>query len=271
MPNITVHFRACVLVALTGAAAFSSSGCGRRWQMRQAQLQTMEMYKYSQGLGSQLAQSQQSAAQYEQMAAQLQASLDTANQRIANLTNERGALQDEYKNLLTGLKPGDNPLNSAANRKFEELARKYPEFEFDPTTGVSRFNGDLLFASGSDEIRDKGRVLLTEFSKIMSDPDTKQFHILVVGHTDDMAIARNVTRASHPTNWDLSVHRSTAVVKTLAKMGIEEPRLGAAGYSMYQNAVPNSDDSARQQNRRVEIFVLAPDAAIAGREPGVRR
>ncbi len=55
--------------------------------------------------------------------------------------------------MLAGLK---NPLGGNANRRFEELAKKYPEFEFDPVTGVSRFNGDLLFASGSDAIAPRG-------------------------------------------------------------------------------------------------------------------
>jgi chemotaxis protein MotB len=238
----------------------------------------MEMYRYGQALNSELAQSQQSAAQlaaekqhFEQLATQLQGNLDVANERIANLSNERSQLHDQYKNMLTGLKPGENPLGGAANRKFEELAKKYPEFEFDPTTGVSRFNGDLLFASGSDEIREKGRQLLEEFTRIMNDADAKQFHVLVVGHTDNQPIAKAVTQARHSTNWDLSVHRATAVVKALAKMGIEEPRLGAAGYSMFQQAAGNTDEAGRQLNRRVEIFVLAPDATIAGREPGVRR
>ena len=43
--------------------------------------------------------------------------------------------------------------------------------------------------------------------------------------------------------------------------------MGAAGYSMYQPVVPNKDAPSRQKNRRVEIFVLAPDAAVAGWDP----
>jgi chemotaxis protein MotB len=231
----------------------------------------MEIYRYSQGLNQQLAQSQQHAAQLAMENQQLAANLDSANQRLANLDNERSLLHDQYKNMLTGLKPGENPLNSEASRRLAELASKYPEFEFDPMTGVCRFNGDLLFASGSDEVRQKGQQVLDEFSRIMNAPDTQQFQILVVGHTDDMPIAKPGTRENHPTNWDLSVHRATSVVKALAKSGMAEPRLGAAGYSMFHEATPNTSDSSRQQNRRVEIFVLAPDATIASVEPGVRR
>ncbi|MBX3443622.1 MAG: OmpA family protein [Planctomyces sp.] len=254
------------------AAGCSLSGCGgQRHRLRAAQHQTMQIYQQSQALAGQLGEAQMLAGQLSAENQQLAANLDVANQRIANLASERSQLHDQYKSLLTGLKPGENPLGGAASRKFEELARKYPEFEFDPTTGVSRFNGDLLFATGSDEVRDKGRTLLQEFSRIMNDPDARQFHVLVVGHTDDQPIVKAATRAAHQTNWDLSVHRATAVVKTLAKLGIDEQRMGAAGYSMFQQTAANVDATSRQQNRRVEIFVLAPDATIAGWDPGTRR
>jgi chemotaxis protein MotB len=276
MLTFSTRLKRPLLLALAAAACTATSGCccGRRREIRQAKLRSMQLYQQCQQLGGQLQSANQLAAdkqKYEQLANQLQSNLDTANQRIANLTNERGSIQDQYKNMLTGLRPSDNPLNSAANRKFEELARKYPEFEFDPTTGVSRFNGDLLFASGSDEIQQKGLKVLQEFSRIMNEGDAKQFHVLVVGHTDDTEIVKPTTRANHPTNWDLSAHRATSVVKAMAKMGLSEPRMGVAGYSKYQQATPNKDEVARQQNRRVEIFVLSPEARIAGFEPGQRK
>jgi chemotaxis protein MotB len=59
------------------------------------------------------------------------------------------------------------------------------------------------------------------------------------------------------------VHRATAVVHALANKGIAENRMGATGYSMYQPVAPNSNDSNRQKNRRVEIFILAADAPVA--------
>jgi len=278
MLTLSNHFKSPLLLLVAAASCAVTSGCccGRR-ELRQAKLRTMQMYQQCQQYGGQLSHAQASAGQlaaekqkYEQLANQLQSNLDTANERIANLSSERGQIQDQYKSMLTGLHPSNNPLNSAANRKFEELARKYPEFEFDPTTGVSRFNGDLLFASGSDEIQTKGSKVLQEFVRIMNEEDSRQFHVLIVGHTDDTEVVKPTTRANHPTNWDLSAHRATSVVKSMAKMGLSEPRMGVAGYSKYQHATPNKDENARQQNRRVEIFVLAPDATIAGVEPGRR-
>ena len=58
---------------------------------------------------------------------------------------------------------------------------------------------------------------------------------------------------------------------TLAAAGLQENRMGTAGYSKFQPAVRNRDDLARAQNRRVEIYVLAPDVKVAGAQfPGRR-
>lgn len=236
-------------------------------QYRSAQFQTMTMYR-------QLAQSNQSAGQLaaekqqlEQMTAQLHNELSVANQRLANLGSEREELTSRYTNLLTSLNSGENPLGGGATKRFEELARKYPEFEFDPYTGVSKFTGDLLFSSGSAEIRGAGRPLLEEFARIMNDPEARQFNILVVGHTDDRRVTKASTKSKHNNNWELSAHRATSVVGELSKYGLTEERMGIAGYSMFQPVAANSSEPSRQQNRRVEIYIMAPDTLIAGIDP----
>lgn len=254
----------------------SLAGCHAlvpQWQLRQAQLRTYQVYRHGQQLAGELGQSRQMAGQLamekqqaEQRAAQLQQELKVANERLNNLAQERTRLHNDYKHLLTTLPAPGNPLAGSIARQFEELCRRYPEFEFDPATGVARFNGELLFAEGSNEIRPDGFRVLQEFARIMNDSNASQFNILVVGHTDDKPVVKPGTRAKHETNWELSAHRATAVVRQLGKYGVAEPRMGIAGYNMYQPAVPNSTESARQKNRRVEIFVLAPDMTVAGRD-----
>ncbi len=264
------RFHRSLIASLVIATMLSASGCcahGRRKsQLRQSQLQSLKLYRQNQELAGQAEMAGQLAqqnSQLEQSLAAAQQNLDLTNQRLANLNTERAQLSEKYASLLTGLK---NPLGGNSNRRFEELSKKYPEFEFDPVTGVSRFNGDLLFTTGSDAVRAEGSSLLKEFAGIMNDPEAKQFHILVVGHTDDHEIVKPGTKAKHETNWELSAHRATAVVHQLAKIGMDEPRMGVAGYSKFQPVTANADDTARQQNRRVEIYILAPDATVAGWE-----
>ncbi|MCA9118033.1 MAG: OmpA family protein [Planctomycetaceae bacterium] len=203
-------------------------------------------------------------AQLAQQLASTQSQLSTAEERIANLRDGNSKLQERFIGLTRRLREEGSPLSDSTTRRFEELAKKYPEFEFDPQTGVSKFHSDILFDSGSDVLKPKGQALMKEFAQIMGSGDATRLNILVVGHTDDMAIRKSGTKQQHPTNWHLSTNRANSVVTLLAKQGIGPDRMGAAGYSMYQPVVPNQGDGSRQLNRRVEIYVLAPDAQVAG-------
>lgn len=258
---MTLSMRSLNLILLS-CALTASSGCNTvpQWHMRQAQLQTLHMYRQGQAAQAQLSQAQQSSGQLADENQQLQQQLAISNQRFDNLNAERAALHDRFQHLLTSAR---NPLPGSANDRFRDLAERYPDFEFDPETGVSKLNADLLFATGSDEIRPEASALLTEFVGIMNESDARQFNILVVGHTDDQPIVQTGTQQRHPTNWELSAHRATSVVKHLARQGMQEQRMGIAGYSMFQPVAPNVSDDTRQKNRRVEIYVLAPDAELA--------
>ncbi len=256
--------RQCVVRRLLPILLLVSCGCQHvpSWQYRQSQISALQQYRKNRLLASQLQNAQQLAAQYQAENQQLQARLQAATNQLSRL----GSLQKKYRDLLTGL-PGDPlKLPGPILNQFQQLMEKYPQFDFDSLTGVSKFHGDLLFASGSDEIRPEGEQLLQEFARIMNDPIASQFKILVVGHTDDVPIRKPSTRKKHETNWDLSAHRATAVTKRLAKLGMDETRLGIAGYSKYQPKQPNLDDQARQQNRRVEIYILPADSSVAGLE-----
>jgi chemotaxis protein MotB len=122
-------------------------------------------------------------------------------------------------------------------------------------------------SSGSAQINRNAAPLLEEFASIMNVEDASRLKILVVGHTDDKQIVKRSTANRHPTNWHLSTNRANSVLLALNKYGINEARMGAAGYSMYQPVAPNTDEHARTLNRRVEIYVLAPDAVVAGWDP----
>ena len=272
--------RASFLITVA-ALTVAQTGCNRvpRRHLRMSQYRAMELYSQNQMLeeqtlflSSEMQQYQQQMsmlAQERQMLehqlAQSHANLSVANQRVGNLLAERNELHSRYKDLLVKARTQQSPLSNEATRRFQELARKYPDFEFDPVTGVSKFHSDILFASGSAELRDSAKPLLRDLTAIMNSGDARQLNMLVVGHTDDQPIAN--ARVNHPTNWHLSTNRANSVVLTLNQLGIQQRRLGAAGYSENQPIVPNMDGHSRQRNRRVEIYVLAPDAVVAGWDP----
>jgi chemotaxis protein MotB len=251
--SVTVRQSIPVLLALTLTLGI---GCNMVPQqtLRQSQVRAVQLA----GQNRQLSQ--------DNMA--LKSNLDVSSQRLANLNNERTLLQQRYVNLLKQ----QSPLSPEATRQLEALKKKYPLFQFDPKNGVSRIGVDILFNSGSDVVNKKtAPEILGEFARIMNQGDAKHLNILVVGHTDDRRIARANTRSKHATNWHLSTNRANAVLTSLQKLGVESSRLGVAGYGPNQPLVPNSDDTARQKNRRVEIFVLHSDAVVARWSPETSR
>ena len=83
--------------------------------------------------------------------------------------------------------------------------------------------------------------------------------IRVEGHTDDVPIHT----PQFASNWELSTARATTVVQYLIEAGGRDPaRLAAAGYAEYRPRLSNDSPDARARNRRVDIVVLDPTAAI---------
>ncbi|MSR59431.1 MAG: OmpA family protein [Planctomycetaceae bacterium] len=246
-----------LLVGAFGLAAVSQTGCNMvpRSQVACAQNRTRQLYEQNKAL----------ALERQTLLSQvhdLQANGDTMRARIENLQAER----NHFSNVKS-----TNPLSDSANRQFEDLARRYPGFDFDPTTGVSKIQNEILFESGSDELRPEAAALLREFAGILNAGDAADLNVLVVGHTDDQPVVKASTKQRHPNNWYLSAHRAIGVVDALKKSGIKETRMGASEYGPHQPRVAAKTPEARRQNRRVEIFVLAPNASMAGWDPGTSR
>jgi len=124
----------------------------------------------------------------------------------------------------------------------------------------------LLFAPGSAELAADESLALEALSGILR---STKGDIRVEGHTDDRPI-----RSRYASNWELSTARAVCVVKFLMKGGVAPERLSAAGYADCKPAVPNSDESKRALNRRVEIALLShkiqpfPDPAGGEKIPG---
>ena len=210
-------------------------------------------------------------ARLEQQYIATKQSLDAANARLENLQSSNGQLEDRMKHLLTSSRPGSNPLSEDSTLRMKRLKEKYPDFEFDPQTGVSKFSTDLLFNTGSDDIRPEAMKVLSEFASIMNQSDAKHLNVLVSGHTDDRPVSKQATKDKHGDNMGLSAHRGLSVLRALRKSGINEGRMGVSGYGMHQPVEANKNEASRSKNRRVEIYVLAPDASVAGWDPDSTR
>ncbi|MBG6235254.1 chemotaxis protein MotB [Pedobacter sp. CAN_A7] len=111
----------------------------------------------------------------------------------------------------------------------------------------------LLFPSGSIVIDDKGKQALKELAKVLK--QQPEINIAVEGHTDSQKI-KNLGQIKD--NWDLSVLRSTSVVRYLTEVeNVESVRMTATGKGEFQPLADNSNADSRSKNRRIEI-VLSP-------------
>jgi len=109
-----------------------------------------------------------------------------------------------------------------------------------------------LFKSGSYTITDKAKEVLFKVAKVInSKPD---FECMVEGHTDNVPFNGNGILVD---NWDLSVKRSTAIIRVLTKeLSVNPAQLIAAGRSQYVPLVDNNTIENKARNRRTRIVVM---------------
>lgn len=133
-----------------------------------------------------------------------------------------------------------------------EVGINDPDIEVNVEKGVVfiSISDKLLFKSGSYNVTDKAKVVLAKVAKVVNDkPD---FECMVEGHTDDVPYSKGVLID----NWDLSVKRSTAIIRVLETLNVSPGRLIAAGRSSYVPLVSNDTAENRATNRRTRIVVL---------------
>ena len=89
-----------------------------------------------------------------------------------------------------------------------------------------------------------GNQQLAEIAKGMTAAGTE--HFLIEGHTCDLG--------SDHHNLTLSQQRALAVKAQLVSLGVPAQRLQVIGFGETEPVTANTDETARSQNRRVQIF-----------------
>jgi len=127
-----------------------------------------------------------------------------------------------------------------------------PDIEINVEKGVVFISiaDKLLFKSGSFVVTEKAKGVLAKVAKVINDkPD---FEAMIEGHTDSRSYSNGVL----VDNWDLSVKRSTSVIRILQGMGVNPAQLIAAGRSSYVPLTDNDSAMNRSKNRRTRVVVL---------------
>jgi len=109
------------------------------------------------------------------------------------------------------------------------------------------FDSGILFDVGKASLQPAAESNLSQLAEILQKyPDT---NILVEGHTD--------ATGSDEFNLTLSRQRAQSVSNYLAGIGVDATRFTEMGYGESQPIAANDTDYGRQQNRRVELAIMA--------------
>jgi flagellar motor protein MotB len=166
--------------------------------------------------------------------------------------------------LATRVQQGDRELQAlrADKERIERRLRALaPSGTIEVSEGKVILQGEVLFASGADQLRIDGQRMLADLAPKLAqllEAEPGQM-LLVGGHTDDRTLKNDARFAS---NWELSTARAVAVTRTLTQAGLPPTRIVAAGFGSQHPRVPNVDDEARRKNRRLEVL-LVPIHAVA--------
>jgi chemotaxis protein MotB len=186
---------------------------------------------------------------------------------VGNLTTLTSKGADNLEKSLESLKEKDlkiNRLQDALTKKDSitlalvtslkrEIGLDDPDININVEKGVVFISiaDNLLFKSGSYEVSDGAKNVLAKVAKVVnSKPD---FECMVEGHTDSVPYKGSTLKD----NWDLSVKRSTSIVRVLQNdLAVNPKQLIAAGRSSYIPLVENDSPSNRAKNRRTRIVIL---------------
>lgn len=134
----------------------------------------------------------------------------------------------------------------------KEVGLNDPDIEINVEKSVVfiSLSDKLLFKSGSYDITTRANDILGKVATVIN--GKPNFEAMVEGHTDNVPYSKGVLID----NWDLSVKRSTAIVRALQGLGVKPEQLIAAGRGDHIPLVSNDTAENRAINRRTKIYIL---------------
>ena len=127
----------------------------------------------------------------------------------------------------------------------------------DPLGLKLRFSSQVLFQSGSAKLKKIMIPMLSYISKAIQESKYDDYIVKIEGHTDNMPIKTKL----YESNWELSAHRATNVLKEFIKAGIPKKRVRAIAMADAYPLVPNKNRDGtsnlknQAKNRRIEVYI----------------
>ena len=262
------------------SVALAVAGCGHpedEWQAQLGKYNQLMADHQRDGAAARATQAEleRTQAQLDQLKAELEKmglSLESLNEQLQQTGTKNEELSkslQEMQRALDEYKVRASQLERIKQRfellrdKLKKLTELGLKVEIRRNRMVIRLPGDVLFASGQDQLRPEGKqVLYAVADVIRNDKQLSTRYFQIAGHTDN----KPLVGGRFGDNWGLSVMRARQVLLYLIAPldpkkgggGLSETRLHPAGYGETDPIAKNDTDDGRQQNRRVEL-VLLPD------------
>lgn len=255
--GLTMRFLTATLslAMLIGAATLSGCTQGAVDDLRNAnrvqaqriselELQSESLNSTTQALRKQVQQSDASALEAERRRAEAATQLQAAM-----------AMYSDLEGRLNSINPVMLPPE--LDEALRSLAAAHPDLMiYDPKRGMVQLTSDLTFDLGSADLKGEAASSLKQLAAVLSGAAASSYEVRIVGHTDNVPIKNVGTRAKHPTNVHLSVHRAISVRDAIVGAGVSAGRCSVAGWGEFRPVVPNPAVGGARANRRVEIFLV---------------
>ncbi len=154
--------------------------------------------------------------------------------------------------------------NAELRAENQRLAAQLSDALARPTTGFEGINGvdvgtrsggaivvgvagDVLFNSGSDELRKDAKATLDQVARVIKSTYASN-EVRVEGYTDSDKLVK--TKKKWGTNENLSAARALAVERYLVGKGIDNDQIYSAAFG------PSNPKGTKKESRRVEIVIL---------------
>ena len=108
---------------------------------------------------------------------------------------------------------------------------------------------DVLFASGSVDLKPEGQKLLRE---LIAEIKQQPYQIAVLGFSDNVPVGAHL-RDRFPSNWELAGTRAASVVRLMQGEGVPASQLMAVSLGQNQPIASNETPEGRAQNRRIDV------------------
>lgn len=182
------------------------------------------------------------------------------NQLTAMSTANKRKMRETLRNVdpekLAGAKTLEDSINLAVAHNLESQissgTSEDVEITVDKTVVMINVSDKLLFKSGSHRVSRDAYPLLEKLAEVINSEPSME--VMVEGHTDSQTM---VEGSYIQDNWELSVRRSTAIVRLLQdRFNVDPEKLIAAGRSSYKPVAANDTRENRALNRRTRIVIL---------------